>query len=160
MITYRDTNIPIECPFCETDTNCEHLFAQYDSTYGIIECGYIYDRHDFDHTLERFFISKIHKFDYPKNLLRFKNQILRDFWDEIVANEYCIFNQDSNKWEFSDFPDTRYLLFDLLDDIIYPENGEFEAGPGSSCSYKIYYSEDPEEDYASLIKSLKALLDD
>ncbi|MFC5191885.1 hypothetical protein ACFPIK_08905 [Algoriphagus aquatilis] len=158
MITNPDTEEPIACPYCESEENCEHLFALYDVTFDSLDGGYIFDKIDLEELLTEFFISQINKCGYPANPLEFENETLQALWEEILYEDRCNFNAEKNEWEI-DIPNYNLLLFEVLDDLIYPEYGEFEGGPGQTSSYRIYYTENPEEDLNSLIKRIKALLE-
>jgi hypothetical protein len=157
MITYRESEEPITCPYCESEENCDHLFALYDETFDSIDGGYIYDRPEFDHLLSEFILAQLAKND-PKSLkIDFEYTPLRDLWEEIIEEERCVFDEETKQWEL-DLPNLNRLILDLLDDLIYPEYGEFEGGPGQSSAYRIYYAKDTQVAFNELLEKWKGIL--
>jgi hypothetical protein len=141
MICYQDTNVPVKCPFCNSSDQCEHLLAIYDVTFDSIEGGVLIENDTIEDLLSKFFIDIIKTKGFSFNINVLKNELISDIWEELViSKEYYLIDGKFDETEFY-LPSHFKYLFDKLDEIIYPEYGEYEGGPGQSSFYKIYYTD-------------------
>lgn len=159
MVNYPYSEDAVQCPYCNSEDSCEHLFASYDKTFNSLEGGFLYDNDAIKEVLSTFFVSIIEKYglidsdhfsDYPE---------LGFIWDEIIENEddYC--NEDKFDKDYFYLLNFNSYLLEKLDVILMPEFGEFEGGPGQSSEYHIYYTDKPQEVLLELCKSITAELE-
>ncbi len=119
--------------------------------------GYIYGRSEFDNLLSEFILDQLAKNDPASLELDFEYAPLQVLWEEIIEEERCVFVEETKQWEL-DLPNLNSLILELLDDLIEPEYGEFEGGPGQSSAYRIYYARDTQVAFNDLLENWKAIL--
>ena len=159
MICYEDTEDPIECSYCKSTEECEHQLAIYDETFDSIEGGLMADNDSIKLILSSFFVDLIKLKGFVSPLKMIKNNLLVDLWDEIVWSKEC-FLVDGNFDETAfDLPSHYKYMFDKLEEIVSPEYGEFEGGPGQSSSYKVYYTDNPSESIKNLEQLVSSEID-
>jgi hypothetical protein len=145
MICYEDTEDPIECSYCKSTEECEHQLAIYDETFDSIEGGIMADNDSIELILTSFFVDLIKLKGFVSPLKLLKNKLLVDLWDEIVwSKEWYLVDGNFDETAF-DLPSHNKYMFDKLEEIVSPEYGEFEGGPGQSSSYNVYYTDNPTE---------------
>jgi hypothetical protein len=157
MITYQDSDIPITCPFCDSENVCAHLFALYNITFDALEGGFLYDKIEIEEKLKKYFLSKIKNNGGTDTSLNFENKEINIIWEELVYQEGYQYIEETKEWEI-DLPNINSFVFECLEDLIIPEIGEFEGGPGGSSLFKIYFTENIDELFSALLKEVDLLL--
>jgi hypothetical protein len=153
MVTYQDSDIPIACPFCDSENVCKHLLALFNVTDNLVEGGYLMENSVLEDELKKYFLRQIKKMGRPDPSISFKNNEINSIWEELLYQEGCQYNEETKEWEI-DLPNINSLVFECLENLIIPEIGEFEGGgPGASSYYKIFYTED-------ILKTNKELLNE
>ena len=156
MINYEDTEDQIKCPYCKSVDSCEHLFAVYDVTFDTNEGGFLYNDDRVEEVLRHFFISVINSYGLSDDFEFPEYSELNDIWADIIADGSAY--MDDNIFYENNFflPSINRYLFQKLNELESPENGEFEGGPGQSSAYDVYYSDNPQKLADDLVNSISA----
>jgi hypothetical protein len=159
MITYQDSELPITCPFCDSENVCAHLFALYNITFDTLEGGFLYDKIEIEEKLKKYFLAKIKNNGGLDTSSTFENKEINTIWEELLYQEGCQYIEETKEWEI-DLPNINSFVFECLENLIIPEIGEFEGGPGASSLFKIYFTENTAELYSALLKEVDLCLAD
>ncbi len=159
MICYEDTEDPIVCSYCKSTEECEHQLAIYDETFDSIEGGILADNDSIKLILTSFFVDLIKLKGFVSPLKMLKNDLIVDLWDEIVWSKEWYFVDGNFDETAFDLPSHNKYMFDKLEEIVSPEYGEFEGGPGQSSSYKVYYTDNPSESIKNLEQIVSSEID-
>ncbi len=124
-----------------------------------MDAGFFHGNKLVDEILHGYFVNFIMLNGFKSRNPFLQSIELSALWEEIQENkesyiQHGIFIKD-------DFylPDTNDYIIGKLDEIIPPEMGEFEGGPGQSSSYCLYYSEDPQSTLQELLDEVKKELE-
>jgi hypothetical protein len=154
MVTYQDSEIPITCPFCDSENVCNHLLALFNVTDNLVEGGYLMEKLVLENELKKYFLLQIEKMGSPDPSISFKNDEIKSIWEELLYQEGCHYNEETNEWEL-DLPNINLFVFECLENLIIPEIGEFEGGPGGSSYYKIFYTDDISKTNEELLNEIQ-----
>jgi hypothetical protein len=159
MINYIDTDDPVECPYCSSIEDCEHLFLLYDRTFNSMDAGFFHGNKLVDEILHRYFVNFIMMNGFKSRNPFVQSPELSALWVEILENKESYIQNGIFIEDDFYLPDTNDYIIGKLDEIIVPDMGEFEGGPGQSSSYYLYYTDDAQSTLQELLDEVKKELE-
>ena len=128
--------------------------ALFNVTDNLVEGGCLMENSVLENELKKYFLLQIKKMGGPDTSISFKNNEIKSIWEELLYQEGCHYNEETNEWEI-DLPNINSFVFECLENLIIPEIGEFEGGPGANSYYKIFYTDDISKTNEELLNEIK-----